>query len=87
MKGFTAWLKDKLLDLWDDIKRAHTSWTIRFNAGVMPVLMVYWPQIWDALPQFANILPTDKYQTLFAIGTIVNTILRFKTTTALRNKQ
>lgn len=87
MKGFTAWLKDKALDIWSDLRGAYKSWTIRFNAGVMPVLVLYWPQIWDALPQFANILPTDKYQTLIFIGTIINTVLRFRTTTALRNKQ
>lgn len=86
MNGFSAWLKDKLINLVRDVKRAHTSLTIWFNAVVFPALVVYWPQIWDALPQFASILPTDKYQTLFAIGTIINTLLRFKTTTALRNK-
>lgn len=86
MNGFTAWMKDKLLDLRDDLKRIHTSTTVWFNAVGLPLLLAYWPQIWDALPQLATILPEDKYKALFTIGAIVNVLLRFKTTKALRKK-
>lgn len=86
MNGFSEWLKDKLLDIKDDLAQAHKSLTIWFNVVVLPALVACWPQIWESIPQLANILPTDKYQTLLAIGTIVNTMLRFRTSTALRNK-
>lgn len=81
-----AWMKDKLLDVWDDIRRAHKSWTVWFNAVVMPALAACWPQVWDAFPQLSGVLPTEKYQTLLAVGTVVNILLRFRTDRALKNK-
>lgn len=86
MKGFAAWLKDKLLDLRDDLKRIYKSWTVWFNVVGLPLLVAYWPQIWDALPQLATVLSEDKYKALFTIGSIVNVLLRFKTSKALRDK-
>lgn len=80
------WLKDKLAEIKDDLKRAHTSWTVWFNIVAFPLLTAYWPQIWDAIQQLQPFMPDSKYQILMAVNGVVNVILRFKTTKALRNK-
>ncbi|MFZ2524454.1 MAG: hypothetical protein WAW87_03975 [Candidatus Ferrigenium altingense] len=91
MKGFTAYLKDKLLDLLEDLKRAHKSLTVWFNGVGIGVMLAdvaaRLPLMQEILPQLQPFMSPDAYQILSALLAIGNTMLRFKTTTALRNKQ
>ena len=85
------WLNDKFTELWADLKRAHKSWTIWFNATGEIVL-----EVWvNLMPYIAGELDTSKYDdvipafwvTMFLRAYfITNIILRFKTKSAIKDK-
>lgn len=85
MKGFTAWLKDKALDIWGDLRKWYKSWTILF--GLAAECLIEWlPEITRAVTEMESYMLPETYKRIMQGILLVNIILRFKTTTALRHK-
>ncbi|HLP99202.1 MAG TPA: hypothetical protein VK149_12245 [Sideroxyarcus sp.] len=79
------WIRDKLLDLRDDLKRIHRSMTMWFLAAVGFLSEVV-PQLVAYMPQLQAYLPEASYQAYMRVLLIGAFILRFKTDKALRHK-
>ena len=79
------WLKDELNGLLLDLKRVYVSLTIWVN-GIALAAVSFLPLIQDYFPQMQEYLSPSFYKG--AMGTIVaiNIILRFKTSSKLRDK-
>ena len=85
MNGFSAWMKDKLRNLAADLKRFHRSWTILFGI-VAEFLVEYMPEITQAVTEMESYVLPETYKRAMQGIIFVNMLLRFKTTTAMRNK-
>lgn len=87
LKGYLVktWIKDKLADIKDDLKRIHKSVTIWLIA-VVGLLSEAVPQITAFMPDLQPYLPEPNYQVLMRVLLIGGFVLRFKTTKALRDK-
>lgn len=85
MKGFTAYLKDKFRDIWGDLKRWYKSWTILF--GIAAEFLIEWlPEITKAVTDMESYILPETYKRIMQAIVLINIILRFKTTKALRHK-
>lgn len=79
------WLKDKLKNLKEDLKRAHLSLTLWFN-GVAGTLVVALPEAQASFPQLQEYIPADTYRLVMGVLIVGNMLLRFRTDKALRAK-
>jgi len=79
------WLKDKFKLIVADCKRAHTSLTIWFGA-IAEILIEYLPEITRAVTDMENYMLPETYKRIMQGIVLVNMILRFRTTKALRHK-
>jgi hypothetical protein len=79
------WIKDKLNDLLADVKRAYVSLTIWVNGVVLTIISIL-PLAQDYFPQMQEYLSPSFYKAAMGAIVFINIILRFKTTTALRDK-
>ena len=81
----TNWLKDKFTELWADLKRAHTSWTIWVN-GIALTILEALPYAQDVFPQIKEYISPDFYKQGMTTLIVANLILRFKTKSAIKDK-
>lgn len=79
------WLKDKLYGLWLDVQRAYVSLTIWVNGIALTVIGLL-PLAQDYAPQLQAYISPDLYKQMMLVLVIANILLRFKTSSALRNK-
>jgi hypothetical protein len=69
----------------DNLKNAWKSWTVWFNAVVMP-LVLFIPDAIAYFPQLKPYLPERFYAYCMAAMLVGNLLLRFKTSTPLKDK-
>ena len=79
------WLKDKLTLIKEDLKKAHKSLTIWFGV-VAELLIEYLPEITRTVTEAEDYMLPETYKRIMQGIVLVNMILRFKTTKALRHK-
>jgi hypothetical protein len=79
------WLKDTLNGFWQDVKRAYVSMTIWVNGIALTVISIL-PLAQDYAPQLQAYISPDLYKQMMLVLVIANILLRFKTSTALRDK-
>lgn len=79
------WLKDKLSGLFADIKSAYKSLTIWVNGIVLTAISLL-PLAQDYAPQLKEYISDDLYKQMMLILIVANIALRFKTSSALRDK-
>lgn len=80
-----ACLKDLLVRVRADLRRAHKSLTIWFN-GVFGSAVVALPFLQGSLPEMREFLPEGIYQYLMGVVVAGNILLRFKTSKGLAEK-
>ena len=79
------WIRDKMLDIREDLSKAHKSLTIIFNSLMLSAIE-FLPMAKDSFPELQEYLPADIYKQGMLILVVGNIILRFKTQSALRAK-
>ena len=79
------WLKDLLNGLWSDLKRSYVSLTIWVNSVALTLISAL-PYIQENFPAIQDYIQPDFYKNAMGILIVLNIILRFKTSSALRDK-
>jgi len=79
------WLKDLLNGLWSDLKRSYVSLTIWVN-GISLTVISFLPMAQDYAPQIQEYISPSLYKQMMVVLVIANILLRFKTSSALRDK-
>lgn len=75
--------------MFDYLKKLAKSWTLWVNgtmASVWAFVEFGLPELTASLPILREFVPPDLYGKLFIATAAVNILLRFKTTTALKDK-
>jgi hypothetical protein len=85
MNGFSAWLKDKWLNFWADLRRFYKSWTVLFGLAA-ELVIEYLPEITQAATDMESYMLPETYKRIMQGIVMVNIALRFKTTKAMRHK-
>ena len=79
------WLRDKMKLILADLQKIHKSLTMWF-VGVMTIIGEILPYLIDTFPELQPYIPENTYQTVMRVLVVGSIIIRFRTTTALRNK-
>ena len=75
--------------MFEYIKKLVKSWTLWFNSAVATLIAFVefgLPQLAASLPMLQGMIPANFYATLLIGSTVVNILLRFKTSTSLKDK-
>lgn len=80
-----AWLKDKLELIKADLKKAWMSMTIWFGM-ICEVAIEYLPEITKAVSESEEYMLPETYKRIMQGIVLINMLLRFRTTKALRHK-
>lgn len=79
------WLTDLFNGIMADVKRAYVSMTIWVN-GIALTIMGLLPLAQDYAPQLQEYISPELYKQMMLIIVVANILLRFKTSSALRDK-
>ena len=79
------WLRDKYVQITDDLKQAHKSMTIWFN-GVIGSVALFLPDLIAVMPEIQQYMEAPDYATWMKVLLVGNVILRFRTSKAMRDK-
>ena len=80
-----AWINDTLKSIWADFLKIHKSLTIWLN-GIALSLAAGLPMLQDSFPQLQQYISPEMYKQGMMWIIILNIIVRFKTTSALKDK-
>jgi hypothetical protein len=81
----SEYIKDKAAQVMGDIKQIHRSMTIWFNALCGSILL-FMPDAVANFPQIQPYIPDAVFKHGMAVLIVGNMLLRFKTSSALRDK-